>query len=241
MVPPPPAVALEHHGRLHARDHKKLIKPTPSQAVVSAVWQIAEHITLAVRRGWRSIHPGAHVGVHLILSVLAVLVVPSLCLSLSLEMTEFTIEGDCDSDSDSSGDYYSSGSSFRCGSSSYLTFPSRAAASRYFTLSEALAAFAVLLLISHVTLFVMACVETDRRRKYGKLTKVVYLVAAPGPVDGRTYYAPLATQQLRGGRGSVLAPPPVHNQQQQQQQGNADPGMHGYYAPPAAVAPGTAA
>lgn len=209
-------------------------------------WQIAEHITLAVRRGWRSIHPGAHVGVHLVLSVLAVLVVPSLCLSLSLEMTEFTIEGDCDSDSDDSGDYYSSGSSSyygnsRCDSSSYVTFPSQAVASQYFTLFEALAAFAVLLLISHVTLFVMACVETDRRRKYGKLTKVVYLVAAPGPVDGRTYYAPLGTQQLGGARGSVLAPPPVHHQQHQQQQGNADPGIHGYYAPPAAVAPGTAA
>lgn len=177
-------------------------------------------------------------GVHLVLWVLAILVAPSLLLSLSYELRNYNIDGDCDRDG---GGYYTSSSGdFDCG---YYEFPSQADADRYFRMAEALAAFAVLLLISHFTLFVMACVETDRRRRYGKATKVVYLVATSGPVDGRTYYAPLATQTLgSNNRGSVLPPQPVHHHhQQQQQQGNADPGAHGYYAPPAAVAPGTAA
>lgn len=172
---------------------------------------------------------------HLVLWVLAILVVPSLCLSLSYEMTNFVLKEDCDS-----GTY--SHSSWYC---DFYSFPSAGAARKYFEMMEALAAFAVLLLISHFTLFVMACVETDRRRKYEKTTQVVYLVAAPGPNDGRVYYTPMTAQQLggNGNRGSsVLAPLPVHHQQQQQQQQeNADPGAHGYYAPPAAVQPGTAA
>lgn len=179
-------------------------------------------------------------GVHLVLTVLAVLVVPSLYLSLAYELRDYTIAEDCDSQRDSNGYYTgSSSSSYYC---DYYSFPSQAAADKYFRLMEALGAFATLLLISHFTLFVMACVETDRRRKYGKKTKVVYLCAAPGPVDGRVYYTPIATQVLgnnnNNNRGSVLPPQAVHHQQQQ---ANADPGPHGYYAPPAGVAPGTAA
>ncbi|KAK2614665.1 hypothetical protein N8I77_001471 [Diaporthe amygdali] len=195
-----------------------------SLAVASIIWQLAEHITLAVRRSWRSIHPGAHVGVHLVLWVLAILIVPSLCLSLVYELRDYTIDSECE---ENNTGYYSS-SNFYC---DYYSFPSQAAANKYFQMMEALTAFSVFLLISHFTLFVMACVETDRRRKYGKKTKVVYLVAAPGPTDGRMYYTPLS----QGNRASVLAPQPAHHQ------GNADPGAHGYYAPPSGVAPGTAA
>lgn len=174
-------------------------------------------------------------GVHLVLSVLAILVALSLYFSLAWELRDFTIESDCDSLRNDNG--YYTGSSSNYYSCNYYSFPSQAAASKYFSMMEALAAFATLLLISHFTLFVLACVETDRRRKYGKATKVVYVVAAPGPVDGRMYYTPLATQQLGNNRGSVLPPQPVHHHQQD----NADPGAHGYYAPPAGVAPGTAA
>jgi hypothetical protein len=179
------------------------------------------------------------VGVHLILWVLAILVVPSLCLSIASELANYTIDSDCERDSDYPVGTYSN-DRFYC---EYYSFPSQGAADSYFRKLEALAAFAVLLLISHFTLFVMACVETDRRRRYGKTTKVVYLLASQGPADGRTYYTPLATQMFGGGnRGSVLAPQPAHHHQQQQyQQGNADPGPHGFYAPPAGVAPGTAA
>lgn len=205
------------------------------------IWQLAEHITLAARRGWRSIHSGAHVGVHLVLWILAVLVVLFLCVSLSYEMRQYTIQSDCDRNRDSDSSYgggYSDYSDYYC---DYYSFPSQAAADRYFRMLEALTAFSVLLFLSHFTLFVMACVETERRRKFNKVNRVVYLVAAPGPVDGRMYYTPITAQTLAGdgNRGSVLAPQPVHYQQQQQ--GHADPGPHGYYAPPAVAPPGTAA
>lgn len=172
-------------------------------------------------------------GVHLVLSVLAILVALSLYFSLVYELRDYTVGPDCDTLRQTDGYVYT-------GDCDYYAFPTQAAADGYFRKMEALAAFATLLLIAHFTLFVMACVETDRRRKYGKATKVVYLVAAPGPVDGRTYYTPLATQQLgNNNRGSVLPPQHVHHHQQQQE--NADPGAHGYYAPSAGVAPGTAA
>lgn len=235
-TPLPPKKNIVSSPTAKIQEPPKADQNPPKQAVASIIWQLAEHITLAARRDWRSIHPGAHVGVHLVLWVLAILVVPSLFLSVAFELEQYTIEGDCERDSDSDG-YYTS---YSCG---WYSFPTQGAADRYFRLLEALAAFAVLLLISHFTLFVMACVETDRRRRYGKATKVVYLVAAPGPgADGRTYYTTLATQQLGpNSRGSVLAPQAVHHHQQQHQQGHVDPGAHGYYAPPAGVAPGTAA
>ncbi|KAI3391448.1 hypothetical protein diail_7337 [Diaporthe ilicicola] len=196
-----------------------------SLAVASIIWQFAEHITLAVRKEWRSIHPGAHVGVRLVLWFLGILEVASLCISLSYELSSYTLDSDC-----AGSDSGSSGYDWNC---DFYSFPSQAAANRYFRMMEALAAFSVLLFISHFTLFVMACIETDRRRKHDKKTKVVYLVAATGAADGRTYYAPLA----QGDMGSVVAPRPAHYHQQ----GNADPGAHGYYAPSAGAPPGSAA
>ncbi|POS80242.1 hypothetical protein DHEL01_v201367 [Diaporthe helianthi] len=216
-----------------------------SLAVVSLIWQLAEHITLAVRRGWRGIHPGAHVGVHLILSVLAFLVALSLCFGVAYDLDDYSVNSDCYYDADMPINSYRDDYGYTCAQE---TFPTQSAADKYFRMLEALTVFSVLMFISHATLFVMACVETDRRRKYGKLTKVVYLVASQGPADGRTYYAPVATQ-LVNNRVSILPPQaalhhPQHQQQQRQhphQQGGADPGIRGYYAPPAGVPSGTAA
>lgn len=207
---------------------------------MSIIWQLAEHITLAVRKSWRSIHPGAHVGVHLILWVLAIFVVLGLSVSLAGELDNYTVDPDCIEDSDYSGGYYSSYGQTYC---YYNTFPSQAAANKYFRMLEALTVFSVFLLIAHFTLFILACFETDRRRKFEKTRQVVYLVASQGPVDGRTYYTPLPYQALGShNRGSILPPQPAHqHQNQHHQQGNADPGPHGYYAPPAGVLPGTAA
>lgn len=218
-------------------NHKKLTQNPPQQAVASLVWQLAEHTTLLVRRDWRSIHPGAHVGVHLVLSVLAILVVLQLYWSTASMMRHYKLDSECEGDSDNNNSYYSDypiDDSYYC---EFYNFATQAAADSYIRTMQALAAFATLLFICHVTLFVLACVETDKRRKYGKANRVVYLVAAPGPVDGRVQYMPVSTQALGSNRGSVLAPQPGH----QQQQGNADPGVYGYYAPPAGVAPGTAA
>lgn len=174
-------------------------------AIVSIVWQLAEFITIAARKSRRPIHPGAHVGVHLILWFLSILVVPTLFISLAYTLDDYSIEGDCGSNG---------GSSYSYQYCSYYTFASQAAADSYFRLMEALSAFSVLLLVAHFTLFVMACVETDRRRKHGRRTKVVYVVASTGPVDGRTYYSP-------------VAPPrdPVAGN------GAPDAGSYGYYAP----------
>ncbi|ROV97988.1 hypothetical protein VMCG_07045 [Cytospora schulzeri] len=188
-------------------------------AVISILWQGAEFITIAARKTRRPIHPGAHVGVHLVLWVLCIIVVPTLSLELVYTMDDYSIEGDC-------ADYSSSYAYEYC---SYYTFPSQATASKYFQLMEAVTAFSVLMLISHFTLFVMACVETDRRRKYGRKTKVVYLVANPGgPVDGRMYYAPVPGphqqhQQQQGSVAAAAAAPGAEN--------GADAGSYGYYAP----------
>lgn len=176
-------------------------------------------------------------GIHLILWVLAIFVVLGLAASLAIELDQYTIDPDCVNDSNYPIGYYTSNGQITC---DYSTFPSQAAANKYFRLLEALTVFSVFLLICHFTLFVLACVETDRRRKFDKTRQVVYLVASQGPVDGRTYYTQLPTQAF--GRGSILPPQPAHqHQNQHHQQGNADPGPHGYYAPPAGVLPGTAA
>lgn len=208
---------------------------------MSLIWQLAEHITLAVRRDWRPIHPGAHVGIHLLLSVLALLVAMSLCFAVADGLAGYNIDPDCAHDLNAPINDYTMDGRPTC---DRYTFSTQADADKYFRMIEALAVFSVFMLISHVTLFSLACYETDRRRKYGKMTKVVYLVASQGPADGRTYYAPVGTQ-LFDHRTSVLPPQAAFHQQQQQQrqhqQGNADPGIHGYYAPPAGVPPGTAA
>lgn len=78
---------------------------------------------------------------------------------------------------------------------------------------EALTVLNVVLLILHFILFVMACVETERRRGYEKKRKILYLLAAPGTADGRMYYTPL-DQPLQGNgadgpRSQACLPPPV--------------------------------
>ncbi|KAJ4385624.1 hypothetical protein N0V93_010053 [Gnomoniopsis smithogilvyi] len=185
-------------------------------AVISILWQIAEYTTIFVRRSiYRPIHPGAHVGMHLILWVLALLVAVSCGFTLSYALGSWTVDSQC---AGSDYGYYSSGTSYvYC---DYYNFSSGAQARLYLGMLEAVTAFSILMLICHFALFVMACIETDRRRKWGKQTRVVYMVATSGPADGRTYY------------NQVLPPAPV------QQRAGPSPEMHGYYAPPA---PGAAA
>lgn len=199
----------------------------PPQAGASIVWQLAEFITLLVRRSiYRPIHPGAHVGVHLCLDVLCILVVGSLATLLSSSLSNWTVDPECASNP--YGDYYNGEAYIWCDGSS---FDSVSQANRYFHQLEALVAFTTFMSVSHFVLFVMACVEADRRRKYGSKAKVVYLVAAPGPVDGRAYY----TQVHPGlAASNAPAPPlPVHQA--------ADPEAYGYYTPAATTSPTTAA
>lgn len=196
------------------------------QAVIAILWHIADFITIAVRGSiHRAIHPGAHVGIHLVLWVLALLVTISFCFTLSYELSNWTVDSQC---GDNSGGYYNSeGISSDYEYCDYYTFSSDAKARSYLGMLEAVTAFSLLMLICHFALFVMACIETDRRRKWNKQAKVVYLVATAGPADGRTYYTqvPAPMQQ------QVHQQPPV-------QQRTMDPSqeMYGYFAPPAPAA-----
>lgn len=198
----------------------------PSQAGASIIWQGADFIVLAARRTWRPIHPGAHVGVHLILWVLCLLVVLSLSTEIAYLLTDYSVDTRCAS---TPNGYYIEGDDYVwC---DYYTFPSQSSADTYISMAEALDAFAVLMLIAHVTLFIMACVETNQRRKFGRATRVVYLVAGQGPAaDGTAgapvYYTPVPASQVK--RASVAV--------QQDQPARVDGGAHGYYAP-AAPAP----
>lgn len=175
---------------------------------------------------YRAIHPGAHVGIHLVLWILALLVTISFCFTLSYELSSWTVDSQC---GDNSGGYYSTGgSSSGYESCDYYTFSSDAKARLYLGMLEAVTAFSLLMLMCHFALFVMACIETDRRRKWNKQAKVVYLVATAGPADGRTYY--------------TQVPAPMQQQAQQQpavqQQRTTEPSqeMYGYFAPPAPAA-----
>lgn len=168
---------------------------------------------------------------HLCLWVLFALCLLSLSFGLAYSLADYTIgrtsSSDCSADyapeyqylcdgNDDDGDYYIYDED---------RFATQGDATRYFSTLEALTAFTALMTLAHLVLFVMACVETDRRRKYGKRTKVVYLVAAPDPVDGKMYYSPVPAPQAalltsRGAGGGTTTT------------GGGDPNLHGFYAPP---------
>lgn len=138
-------------------------------------------------------------GVHLIVWIFAALVVSLNCLELSYSLRlYYTVLSYCDIVQD-----------MPCSSSG---FPSQDAANLDFREKGALTALSVMLLILHFTLFVMACIETDRRRAYEKKRKIIYLVAAPGTADGRMYYSPL-DQLPQGDRWSIPAPQVSHHNQ----------------------------
>lgn len=65
---------------------------------------------------------------------------------------------------------------------------------------ETVTAFSVMQLVLHFALFIMAWIGRSHRRRDER--KIIYLVAAPGTADGRTYYDPPA-QLSQGNMGSV--------------------------------------
>lgn len=157
---------------------------------------MAQLSTLFCRRDSHSINPGVHVGIHLILWVLAVFVVSFHCLQVSVGLGSYVVWEHCHEDR-------------RLYCNTYY-FPSDDAAEWWFGMMEALAALSVMLLILHFALFVMACIEMDLRRDHVKKRKIMYLVAAPGMADGRMYYTPLDQPPQRD-RQSVLAPQPSYH------------------------------
>lgn len=135
-------------------------------AAISFLWQAAEFLTrLLRRRTHRPLHPGAHVGVHLCLWVLLVLCTYSMAWGLRRSLAQYTVVGPAS----------------RVGADPYLydlwwdRFASEGEAARFFARLRAAVAFAALLALAHFVLFVLACVETDRRRKWGRRQQVVYV------------------------------------------------------------------
>ncbi|KLU81758.1 hypothetical protein MAPG_00839 [Magnaporthiopsis poae ATCC 64411] len=106
-----------------------------SPALVSLGWQIAEFITVCVHKDRRGIHPGAHVGLHLLLWLSFASTVGLLGLLISLHYSSFRYSTRRSYISDLEG------------------------------LENAQMAFSVLNFILHFTLFVRFCIETNRRNK----------------------------------------------------------------------------
>ncbi|PSR81441.1 hypothetical protein BD289DRAFT_439170 [Coniella lustricola] len=172
-------------------------------AGVSAIWQFADGLTMLVRRSiHRPIHPGAHVGVRLILSIIGAIAISSVGISLAVSLGNWTVDPNC-----YDGSYWSDSGAYEadvyCGTYDFAT---TAAARAYFGTLEALMAFAVLMWAGEVTLFVLACVETHRRRKHGKMTRIVYVMADGTPAH---IVSPSQYQQYQQPHAGVAAPQPV--------------------------------
>jgi hypothetical protein len=139
-------------------------------ACVAFVWNVAEGISILARGGRRGIHPGACVGVDLILW-LGFLVASVMYILFGYGWYFYTY-----------GDIYFTDSDI-LGTS----------ASTYATLNRACLAFGFMEVILHFSLFVIACVETSRRNQAS--TVVVYqpppgMMVAPGYYPQQMVYQP---------------------------------------------------
>ncbi|KAE9574295.1 hypothetical protein CGMCC3_g9449 [Colletotrichum fructicola] len=127
-------------------------------AAVAIIWDTAELITICARGGRRGIHPGAHVGLHLIFW---------LCFAAAVGLQgTYIYFRDVD-------DYYYSYSSRR--QSFFRT--------KVVPMQNTITAFTALLLINHFILFVRACVETNQRNSRPPVFMVP--VNAPPPMQSQ--------------------------------------------------------
>ncbi|KAI1775296.1 hypothetical protein F4818DRAFT_45498 [Hypoxylon cercidicola] len=149
-------------------------------AIAAVLWNGAELITYAVRSRKdvkRGIHPGAHVGLHLcfwIACVFAILLTVWITLAL-----ESTIR-DCADEEDSRYSYDSYCDDYHYKSNSYMN-------NMYLPTLRAMTAIFCLATINHFVLFVLACIDTNRRN----CMKPAGFVMPPAPAGGMYY--PLAT------------------------------------------------
>ncbi|KAL7627743.1 hypothetical protein AAE478_001938 [Parahypoxylon ruwenzoriense] len=144
-------------------------------ASATAAWTMAELVALYLRRRssmGRGIHPGAHVGVQLVIFLALILSLFYTCMlwrSVQRSMAPCNEWQRDPNDPDwavqmaeevgSSGERWYSGTSFYCPESyrEMINSPS------YRSSVQAIIAFCALLWVVHFTLFVRACVETQRR------------------------------------------------------------------------------
>lgn len=207
---------------------------------MSLAWQIAEFITVCVRRNYIGIHPGAHVGVHLILWLALCALIGITGAIVHYDLGDYKDLQSYLDDDDSYSSYYGY---YDVSLSSIRSF---------LRMEEAELAIAVLLLcvefllkamkqtnksrLCHFTLFILACIETDKRNKAPRVPRTVYVVAPP-PGHASVYYAPPPAQ----GMPQPYPYPPMQfiPQQPEPARVNGDPnpnsnsssGMYGYYAP----------
>ncbi|ETS80929.1 hypothetical protein PFICI_08458 [Pestalotiopsis fici W106-1] len=201
---------------------------------IAGCWDIAELITLfgcGKRHGGqfrRGIHPGAHVGVNLILWLLGII-----CIFLSVlsYVTARSQLASCQEakDSDSSTSYYGY-YYYYCDDDEYSMLSS----GLYIPALRAIEAFVALLTLDHFIFFVLACIETNQRNK----SRAAVMMMPP-----QMYYNPGMAPY-----GYPMMPPQAYMGQTQQigqmekspaaatHPQTANPGPGGYYAPAAPVA-----
>jgi len=162
------------------------------QAIVSAVWSLAEGICLVVRAGHRGIHPGANVALDLLLWL--GLVAGTVVLWL-LGVATMIVGGVVDSGYDWNWDDSSSGYGYSASAVS-------ASLGKVAGMGQALIGLGATLTILHFTTFVIACVETSKRNR---AQNVVFVTAAQYPPYGYDHGA-------QTGVYSPGTPAPVYQQ-----------------------------
>ncbi|KAH8161124.1 hypothetical protein CIB48_g7118 [Xylaria polymorpha] len=145
--------------------------------VASIIWNTAELITYCVRlrkETQRGIHPGAHVGLHLIFwlaGIFAILLTVTVYLSVASAVQNCEHRNDDD-------DYYSYYSSSYCSEYQPLDYYKW----NVLPVIRAHLAIFALWVINHFVLFVLACIETNKRNRMRPAAFVVPVNAvAPYP------------------------------------------------------------
>ncbi|KAI0432580.1 hypothetical protein F5Y09DRAFT_135985 [Xylaria sp. FL1042] len=159
--------------------------------VVSIIWNTAELITFCVRlrkQVQRGIHPGAHVGLHLLFwlaGVFATVLTVALYLGVASNV-RYCERGDDDSEYD----YYSSSYCEEYEPYDYYK-------SNVLPVFRAAIAIFVLWAINHFVLFVLACIETHKRNSLRPTAIVVPAHLNTVPTQGMRYPPPAGTQPMQ--------------------------------------------
>lgn len=187
---------------------------------LSIIWTASELLVLMYRGQRNPIHPGAHVGTHLILWMLAIFATGVL--------TTYWVVGFFE---DSYSSYLSditpettltTADLGRLGTDDLMVLIMRRRATR---IGRTLAIAMWAIMITHFILFVRACVETNQLRRFNR---VVYIIQQP------MQQQPMP--MMTGAQVQV----PVHTvPENEKQQTAVDPMLHGYYAPTAVQPPYT--
>ncbi|TLD29124.1 hypothetical protein PspLS_04234 [Pyricularia sp. CBS 133598] len=115
-------------------------------AILSFIWQVSEFITVAVRKD-RGIHPGAHVGMHLVIW---------LAFIVSATYSGFEVQWLNHYNRHPYDGYYGSRTS---------AAEIQAGYKQTFSFQVAILVFVIMLILAHFAMFVRACIETHRRNK----------------------------------------------------------------------------